>query len=104
MPTKKVKTPIKEAQLDLNAVALILTVLDKEAHNTQYYMRMTPQPDEGYLQSLKHASSVLTSNISPKAVDKFVEVNPHLSHLFNLEVDNSRPLVAWTKKQAGRSE
>jgi len=68
--------------LTLNHVALILTILDKEAHNIQYFKRMSQELDSGYEDSISEAQLILAAQITEKNVEPFLEINSHLEHLF----------------------
>lgn len=82
---KTAKTPQADQlpTLTLNHVALILTILDKEAHILKYYARQRPEDEDNYTEILNESLWILANQISPDNRKAFTAINPHLSHLFS---------------------
>lgn len=78
------KTKDEAAKLSLNHMSLVLTLLDKEAHNSLYYERINSKKakETGYIDSLRHIQSIFVSTIPTDQIPYFIESVPHLEHLF----------------------
>lgn len=88
------KTELRQLRaLDLNQLALVLTVLDKEAHNVHYYERLRKKGEDeqsnGYLESLGTIMESFVFSLSESSVVPFIEANPHLAYLFEFDEDGN---------------
>lgn len=84
-PHPQMELPFEELPtLTISEVAILLTVLDKEAHNSQYYEQMHPDnnTDTNYIQTLKKIIFTMAEHILPEFRVKFLKNNQHLQFVF----------------------
>lgn len=75
----------KEITLTLLHVGTMLTILDREKHNADYYaQRIEDYEGEQYQRLLVESMHILSKSVQDEHVQKFVEKYPHLSWLFDL--------------------
>lgn len=76
-----------DLSINLQQLAILLTVLDKEVHNTKYFKRMIPEGEEDqdnyYVENLVVLQHSFIRSMSDSSVGPFLEKNPHLEHLFH---------------------
>lgn len=78
--------------MDLSDLAILLTVLSKEAHNSQFYKRMSDESDNGYIQSLQKIIHLHVASIATKQQEYLAQSYPHLRELFpDLVLNESQP-------------
>lgn len=68
--------------ISFNDVALLLTVLDKEAYNASYFRRMVDSPDSDYVGGLERLADSFARMIETSQIIRFVDANRHLSKFF----------------------
>ncbi len=89
----KQKTKVKKQdkpsadKIGYEDLAVLLTILDKEAHNAKYFepmRKIDDVVDTSYIDKIRRIQFVHAAQVKPEKVDEFLENNTHLNHLFNL--------------------
>lgn len=70
-------------RLDLNAIALILTVLDKEAHMSSYFSTNFPDVDDSYISTIRDVQHAVARSVPADRHFDFLRGNPHLMDIFD---------------------
>lgn len=74
---------VKDVTMTLNDLALLLTVLDKEAFVASYYERLRKEGE--YVERVRFLQRVMFSYVSDSKKMDFVESNPHLRFLLDTD-------------------
>lgn len=78
----------------LNALALLLTILDKERHNAVYFTRVRDDSNE-YLDHVSQLLELFSNQLDAEYRDEFIGANPHLEYLFT--DDEELPFIVPAK-------
>lgn len=77
----------QETGLNLVHLTLLLTILDKEANNSLYYKRMTPEYNDEYVNSIYSLQRYFASIVPSHQLQNFLQGSPHLIDCFGYRID-----------------
>jgi len=98
-PDTPLGTPVEKRMLSVLQMAMVLTILDKEAHTSLYFAQMLPEEtDHSYIENIRTIQSIFAENLDQKVVDSMLDDNPHLAHIFG-KYDQLIDHINTTKSQ-----